>query len=168
MSTKVLNFISSQVSQIREGNISVLLRKLKYLTFVILSIPAALVVRIIKPIIFIRFCFFPSQRMGAFIMLEIHLCELKAGLHGKRIFDVYFHDDENSVGNQQLKKMYERNYFFWSFGRYIARAIKLIPGGKAHALALMEEKDLYDVVSSLKPNISFTPEEEKFGEGVTL
>lgn len=134
------------------------------LVVVALAIMAIILVRILRPVIIIRFGGLPTQRLGAFaISPETYLCERDAGFHPKRSFDIFYHHSQTC--NEQLKKMWSRRLKTFWLARYLARANIFLPGGDAHKITWRreQERDVYGLLADSDVHISFTVEEERIG-----
>lgn len=167
---KPLNFIQSQLDQIRKGGLPVLLRKsstlirrLCEIPLIMLAIPVALVVRILRPWLTVRFGFLHSERIGHFAYdTELYLCERDTGMDGSQNFDVFYY--VGKISNYQLKKMWDRSLRLWSFAKWIDKANRLLPGWQSQVIAMSSTRDIHGLLGRNPPHISFTAEEEKLGQ----
>ena len=65
------------------------------------------IVRLIRPLIVIRFGHMVTERIGHLAMnTEIYKCEIEAGLHQDKTLDIFYHRE--LVCNQQLRNMWDR------------------------------------------------------------
>ena len=88
-------------------------RKFCKILTVLLIIPLVLLVRILRPLILIRFGMIDSDRIGAISSkLELYLCKKEIDKHN-RIFDLFCY--LRPVSNKQLMKMYSRILNITSF-----------------------------------------------------
>ena len=104
---QILNFLSLQIRYLRQGGPPVLLRKARTL-FVVLAeflllTPSVLAVRLLRPLVVIRFGPLRSERIGHFAgNTELYLCERDTDKSNTRTFDFFYHG--GPICNQQLKK----------------------------------------------------------------
>jgi putative glycosyltransferase (TIGR04372 family) len=160
----VYSFISRQVDQIGAGGFLILLGKaytLLTLLITFLLIPLILTVRIVRPLILIRFGRLRSYRIGHFSAnTEYYLCNKELSVH-KRTFDLFYCIPP--VCNIQLKKMYGRIINISRFNALLYRCNRMLPGYKDHEVPLGEWRDVNNLLERTKPHISFTNEEERRG-----
>jgi len=174
--SKIHCFIDSQIRQIRNGGISVLMRKIgKSVVFVIrciLAVPSALVIFLLRPLLLVRFVKLDTERIGHFTsMMEMYFYGRSIGLHPEKKFDVFYHG--SNVCNVQLRKMLSLKVFvfpFLKFAWYLDSVVFLLCNcfldGKRHVIILKEDLpntfcDLY----CLPPCLDFSKEEKKHAEG---
>lgn len=94
--TEIINFIKSQIKQIKLLNIQIIIYKVKKLIFclsifglLLIFFPIYLCIRIISKYILIRFSFLPSQSIGHLIIdVNLYLCSLKKNSFFK--FDFFY------------------------------------------------------------------------------
>jgi len=168
---KSVSFLNRQFKQISVGGWSVFFRKpLKLISPVcetILLLPAALavlIVRALSPFVIIRFGHLDSGRIGHFAAnTEVYLCERDAGMHGKRVVDIFYH--RLPACNEQLKKMWDRVLPVFNLASLLDRVNRFIPGGREHIIPRRDhqDRDIYGLVSRTKPHLSFTHAEESLG-----
>lgn len=171
------NFIKRQLFQIEQGGRKVLVRKFKLLfrkifklPLYIFAIPAVLIMRLIKPLLLVRFGGINSTRIGHFASnTELYLCELEAGINvpNQRHIDL-FYMGYKSICNQQLAIMWQRLLRIlpaWIMGPII-RVNRIIPGGKAHEIGnnTQNDRDVHNLLDRFPPHLQFTTEEEMRGE----
>ena len=63
---KIVGYIVQQIRGIQGGGPSVYFKKLKALFFIVLSLPIILLIRLLRPLIIIRFGLLVGQRIGHF------------------------------------------------------------------------------------------------------
>lgn len=172
---RVLSFLRRQVGQIEEGGLPVLLRKGRWLLYLLLlfvltllMVPIFLVVRALRPVVVIRFGPLISSRVGHFAgNTEVYLCERDAGMHsihGRRTFDIFYH--ASSICNHQLKKMWDRTLHVSRFAGSLDRLNRYLPGGEDHRILMpSNDRDIHGLLARTRPHLSFTPEEEHLGRG---
>ena len=157
-------FIRYHASQIKQGGLPVLLRKVKEFLLLLLSIPVVLVVRALRPLVLIRFKPLPSKLFGSFLhQTELYLCWRDAGLEKKRTFDVFYHNGQPC--NTQLKKMWDRRLHVSRFAEPVAIVNHFIPGGKSHVIPwpTYNDVEIHLLLPRTPAYLSFTPEEERLG-----
>jgi putative glycosyltransferase (TIGR04372 family) len=132
---------------------------------VALAVLPVILVRLIRPIVLIRFGGLPTQRIGAFaVSTETYLCERDAGMHAKRSIDIFYHHAQTC--NEQLKKMWNRRLTVSWLALFLARANLWLPGGSAHKVPWrrQQERDVYGLLAETPIHVSFTDEEERAGQ----
>lgn len=166
---EIKKFIKHQVETISDGGSPIFLRKLKRIICFILLIPTAifviLLIRIIRPIILVRFGPLISFRIGHYAAnTEIYLCKREAGMERPKVVDFFFHLPV--ICNEQLKKMWDRSSLnICSFTEWLYYANQILPGGKKHVLDLREscDYDTSNLIPQFQPHITFTECEESAG-----
>lgn len=161
---RAVAFLLRQGKDIRQGGMRSLVRKC--VTFVEggLSIIVVLAVRILRPLVVIRFKQLHSSKIGPFAAnTEVYLCERDAGMHGQRTIDLFYH--QPTVCNRQLKKMWDRTLHVTWFAGSIDRANRLLPGGGDHVVRWRRDadRDIHGLLGRMQPHLNFTAEEEHLG-----
>ena len=95
--TRIRLFLSRQINQIKEGRWVVIKQKLRKLTnailiapIIIITIPIVIILRLIKPILWVRVGYFWAFRIGHFVFdVEYYLSEKKLGLHPNKVIDIF-------------------------------------------------------------------------------
>lgn len=129
-------------------------------------LPFVIIMRIIRPLFWIRFVDLHAGRIGhCAANTEVYLYERNAGLHDPKTKDIFYYDPP--VCNRQLLKMWSRiipvtgSHFICS----IVWANSVIPGGKAHELMKLNgERDVHGLIDTSKQLLYFAPEEEDQGQ----
>ena len=153
-----------QFAELRDGGLSVLLRKLRTLVDTILAVPAVLLMRLVRPLLTIRVGPLSSSRIGPFSAhVELYLCERDAGLHGQRTLDLFFH--ARPVCNRQLQAMWERTLPVSRFAAALARVNRWFPGADAHRIPMQPngERDIRGLFATGTQHLAFTAEERRRG-----
>ena len=83
-------FVHQNINHVRQGGVSVLLRKIRKLfreamsvPLVLTAIPVVIVIRFLAPLLIIRFGKLRGDRIGHFAgNTELYLCERDMGMHG--------------------------------------------------------------------------------------
>jgi putative glycosyltransferase (TIGR04372 family) len=139
-----------------------------------------LIIRLLRPLVVIRVSAMHSSHIGAFAAnTEIYLCEKDAGLHGKRIVDVFYHyyghsgtsEVNQRACNQQLAKMWDRTLYINRFARWVDRVNHLLPGAESHKVSWrghMGDMDIHYLLPKSQPHLSFTKDEERRAKDALL
>jgi len=160
-------FLEWQLAQIRSGGVTVLLAKILRFVILVLVVPIAAIVWLLRPLVLIRFGRLLSQRIGHFAgNTELLLCERDADLSGGGPkYDFFFHTAP--VCNQQLKVMWERVLQVTPFAEYLYSLNCLVPWGSPHVLPLglakQDDRDVYGLLEHTGPHLSFSQGEERSG-----
>ena len=128
------------------------------------AIPIVMVVRILRPIVLIRFRQHYTSSIGRLAPYpEIFMCERDSKLHGKRVIDLFYHS--RNVSNYQLKKMIDRRLFAHPLIKPLDQANQLLPGGGAHIVPwrVDGDRDIHGLLSTLPTHLYFTGEEQRRG-----
>ena len=166
---KIQGMVRRQWEQIQTGGIRILVRKVSEFVFLLAALPVVLIVRLLRPLILIRFRPLVSDRIGHFAAnTEVYLCEKALGMHGKNVFDIFYHNrySHSIISNLQLKKMWDRTIPTMTFARSIDRANRLFPGWEQHEIPCRDSqhRDIYGTLAKTKTHLSFTPDEELRGQ----
>jgi putative glycosyltransferase (TIGR04372 family) len=129
----------------------------------LLAVPVVLLVRVLRPLVMIRFGGLPSEGLGPLaLVMELYLCERDAGVHGRRTLDLFFRKPQ--VCNRQLEAMWLRAVPVHRFARAVARINEWFPGGQCHRLPFGKiPLDIYGLMPTSRLHLSFTPDEEQRG-----
>jgi putative glycosyltransferase (TIGR04372 family) len=104
--------------------------KLKYAINGIWAVPLVFLVRLIRPLILIRFGFINSVRIGHFVPDGSMHYVNNLNKETNRIIEVFWVDSR--VSNEQWLKMLKRNLHIYNWSKMLDWANQIIPGGKAH------------------------------------
>src|SRR4030042_4086159 len=133
-------FINYHIGQIKQGGLTVMLRKIRRFLALLLSIPAVLLIRALRPLVLIRIGPLKSAVIGYLAANpELYLCRRDAGIENKRAFDIFYH--LTPVSNQQLKKMWDRTLRVWRLAGPVDVLNGALPGGKIHSIPLQQFRD---------------------------
>ena len=127
--------------------------------------PIVLFVRLLRPLVLIRFGALRSNVFGLLAFeTEIYLCERDAGMHGKRVLDLFYH--LSPICNQQLKKMWDRALPVSRLAAWLYKVNHKLPGGAIHVIprCTEQERDVHGLLARTQPHISFTAKEERQGQ----
>ena len=173
-----IRFIRRQVREIRDGGLLILRQKsapyvlriremLLVMLMLPLILPIVIMVRLLRPLITIRFGSLETSRIGHFAgKTEIYLCERDMGIHGDKVFDIFYHG--RPTCNRQLKKMWDRTkgLHISGFAYHIDMLNRLLPGGKKNMSPwrdASQDRDIYGSLEQMPSHISFTSEEKGAG-----
>ena len=127
------------------------------------ALVAVCIVRLLRPVVVIRFGKLISTRIGHFAgNTELYLCERDMGLHGNKTFDIFYHSEP--VCNQQLAKMWGRVLRIYRYVYVLYKVNRWLPSYKMHEVPMPSDRDTKNLLSRTRPHISFTPEEELAGK----
>jgi putative glycosyltransferase (TIGR04372 family) len=174
MKQYLISFLKSQYGSLYDpqtGKISiyVLFAKIKILITLPITIVIVGFIRLIKPLILVRFGRIGTGRIGHFsIDPELYLCRRDAEMCGKKIYDIFYFT--GYFGNQQLKKMWKRTLSSSFFANPVDKINRLFPGWNKHVITLQEGYmalksygDPEGLLESMPRHLYFTPEEEDWG-----
>lgn len=152
----------------RRINMRLFFRKILTFSLVILpailAIPIVIIIRLLRPIVLVRFIGLSSSRIGHFAAdTELYLCEQDAGMHGKRTLDFFYYSWPVYVCNQQLKKMWARVLDVSSFACVLAKANSWLPGYEVHATPRYLTTDVHNLFGRIPSHLYLTSAEERRG-----
>jgi putative glycosyltransferase (TIGR04372 family) len=130
---------------------------------IILAVPFVLIVRLIRPLILIRFGPLRSGIIGHGVFdPEYYLCERE--LEKVRSIDCFYFETPYHV-NEQWAMMLKRNLRVNFVFQYIDRANSLIPGGEVHHKKSSDtaSRDIKGYLYKTEPHFDFTFEEKNKG-----
>lgn len=146
-----------------------LLRKMKLALLIFLAVPFALVLRLIRSWLLVRWGGMISVYLGHFAAnTELYLCERDACINApKRRHVDLFYMAYRPICNQQLAKMWKRVLRVWPSWvlDHISRVNRLIPGGAVHEIGnnTQRDRDVHNLLDRFPPHLEFTHEEEACG-----
>jgi putative glycosyltransferase (TIGR04372 family) len=164
---RVIHFISWQVKQIQEEGAPALYRKFGKVAGGLLAVIPVIFVRLIRPLILVRFGVLNSHRIGHFSFdVEMYLCEREVGLQNKEALDFFGYGE--FICNAAFKTMCERVLTVVSFAKHCDRLNRLLPGGETHTVSILsnaqhDSRDVQGLLLRTKPHVNFTEEEERRG-----
>lgn len=137
-------------------------------------IPVVLVLRLLRPLVWIRFGWLQTHKIGHLpLEAEFYLCERRAGLQPAGAVDLFFDRErgDGEVCNKQAMTMVERHLRVNPFVKYLWQANKRLPGAEAyivHIRAREEDsvRDRHGLFERLPVQIDFTPEERRQGQAM--
>jgi len=162
--TIIKTFLSQKLNQIREKGLAAVLLKLSVnLTISIVLVPVVLIVRLLRPVILIRFGMLPSQRIGHFAgNTEMILCERDYTNNDQKSCDLFY--CRGFVSNYQLKRMWKRKLHIYPFVFYLSVLNKLLPGGDVHNIKLPSNRYKAKYLSLHGKHLDFTSKEKLLGK----
>ena len=163
-------FLGRQAAEIHCEGLRAVLRKVRTGLAMVLAGPVVLVVRLLRPVLLVRFGPLRSERFGHFAAnTELYLCRRDAGLDDKRAVDIFYCNFH--VCNQQLRKMWARTIRVWQIARSADELNRRLPGGSAHVIPwpYHGDRDIEGppgregLLPQSRIHLSFTGEEEQRG-----
>ena len=129
----------------------------------LLALPFVILIRIIRPMIWIRWI--PvSERIGHGIgNIDVYLLERRAGRQSSKAVDIFYPDRPWKI-NRQLVNMWKRIIPLYDFVYWIAWANWGNPILVAHYYnPPIGDRDIYGLSNDTPPPVSFTNKEEEHG-----
>lgn len=156
-----------QLQQIRDEGFPALRRKTGKVVWGLLAVIPVLLVRLIRPVLWIRFGLLTSQRIGHFVTdAEFYLCEREVGMQNPKAIDIFGFGE--AICNAHLKVMCNRVLHIHNFVKHLCRVNRFIPGGSKNDIRIVSSesygsRDVEGLLQRTKPHLSFTSEEEREG-----
>ena len=174
---RIRNVFSKHITEIREGGITVMYRKIKVLfrrvfnhPQYIIALPIVILIRLISPWYLIRFGSLISSRIGHFAAnTEIYLCEREEGINvpDRQHLDIFFFALK-PLSNEQLAKMWKRTLRIWPAWIIapVSRVNEILPGGAKHQVGqnTQNDRDVHNLLDKYPAHLRFTKEEENIGQ----
>jgi len=173
-SIKEKSFWIRQYSHLKEDGFSALLRKLITLTrpiiiflLSLICIPLVIIIRLIKPIYWIRFGWFFSSRIGHFAFdVEYYLSERELRLHPEKANDIFFYR-WGKPANIYFSKLVKEHLNIGSWVEPLFIANNFIYRGSTHkvlpAVINSGSRDIKGILTQVKPQLYFSDEETVLG-----
>lgn len=145
------------------------------LPFFIFSIPIVLIIRIVRPILLIRFQGLVSSRIGHLAgNTELYLCEKDEKINIPKYYNYIdiFYPRYSPICNNYLLKMWKREILI--LPRYLIHPINWInskiPGGEIHIIGenTQHDRDVLNLLDKHPPHLKFTIEEEELGQNLLI
>jgi len=136
------------------------------------SIPLVLLIRLLRPLVWVRFGWLHTHKIGHLpLEPEYYLCERLAGIQPRGTVDL-FYDRERGDGlvcNAQAMAMTERHLRVWPFVKYLWMANKRLPGAETHIVHIRARdqhsvRDPEGLFDRFPVQIDFTAEERRRGQ----
>ena len=133
----------------------------KAISILFIFTPICVLIRILKPIKFIRVGTLHDNRIGHFVInVELYLCEKEHGIQPQNSIDIFFHGDE--VCNFQLLKMWKRVLPISRIARYIHFTFTNLFFGQEHIITTTQsDRDVFGLMEKSKVHLQFTGEEDE-------
>jgi putative glycosyltransferase (TIGR04372 family) len=129
----------------------------------LLALPFVFLMRVLRPIIWIRLIGIPEQIGHALGNTDTYLLERRAGLHPSTAVDI-FYPDRPWKFNRQVIKMWKRLIPLYGPVYWIAWANMEIPGFEPHHFIPPHfDRDIYALSDDTPPSVSFNRKEEDRG-----
>ena len=159
---KIIVFVIKQFEGLVKGGRAVVWWKLKFLLLLPLAIPIVLIIRLICPIVKIRFRPLNSPRIGHFAAnTEMYLCERDVGFHGKGSVDIFY--NLPGICNNFLKKKWDDKLHVIPAAMAADRVNRLIPGGNSHIVPMPLDIDMQGLMARIPPHLCLTEDEKRRG-----
>lgn len=154
--------------------VKIAMHRLKRLPYVLLimplvfiSMPVVLVLRLLKPWIWIRFGYFWGNRIGHFVFdVEYYLCERKLGMHPAEAVDIFCYR-WGKPANTFFSRMCKRQLRVRNWSEFLFTANRWLPGGSKHeilpALKRVGSRDTRGLFHQTNHQLYFTDEENLQG-----
>ena len=162
-------FIRKQIYDARQFGPQILIKRgylaSKIIIGLLLAVVPLIVVRLLRPVVVLRFGKLISHRIGPYVAEpEVYLSELEAGMHGGRFIDI-FHN-ERFISNSQVKIMWGRTLKVVQPTSYIALLNDLVPRGGIHKIPWRsyQQRDNYGTFAQSETHLKFSPQEEEIAE----
>jgi putative glycosyltransferase (TIGR04372 family) len=173
---RIRNVFSKHISQIREGGIIVMYRKIKVLfrcvfqlPQYIIALPIVILMRLMSQWYLIRLGSLISSRIGHFSAnTEIYLCEREEGINvpNRPHLDIFFFGHK-PLCNKQLAKMWKRTLRIWPswIVAPVNRVNEILPGGANHQVGrnTQSDRDVHNLLDKYPAHLKFTKEEKNKG-----
>jgi putative glycosyltransferase (TIGR04372 family) len=167
---QIEGFWAHQFRQIKEEGAGALLRKLNTLArpvfifvFSLICIPLVLIIRLIKPMYWVRFGWFYASRIGHFAFdVENYLVERQLDLHPDKANDIFFYR-WGRPANSYFSELVKDRLFLGRWVEPLFVANNWIPGGNCHkvlpAYVSCGSKDIKGLFTRVGPQLEFSNEE---------
>lgn len=153
-------FAKAHASDVVQGGVPVLRRKLKVLRTLAPAVSLAVLAWLARPLLVIRLVSFYSSRIGHFAdNTDIHFCERMAGLVPRNVIERYVYDE--TVANEQLARMWNRSLCVPRDSATYRRVFQLIPEPHRHFSRMEKALDTKGVRQCFGPFLSFTRSERE-------
>ena len=125
--------------------------------------PLALIMRLIRPIVWFRFREIFASRLGHLAgTIDVYVCQRDAAVPKGRVIELIYWFDEPC--NKFLAQMWERTQPIFPLARHIDRANKLLPGQNKHSVPFHGGNDRSGALNNAREIVSLTEQEIAQGE----
>ena len=140
--------------------------------WIVLScVPIVLLLRLIRPLVWVRFGWLQTHKIGHLpLEVELYLCERKAGIQPQDTIDLFFdrRRGDGKVCNQFAMNMADRSVRIFPWAKFLAGANEKLPHPERHAIYIKarEQNSVRDkdgLFSRFPVQIPLTPAEEERG-----
>ncbi len=129
----------------------------------LLALPFVFLMRVLRPIIWIRLIGVPEMIGHGLGNTDVYLLERRAGLYPSNAVDI-FYPDRPWKCNRQMIKMWKRLVPLYDLVYWIAWANMEIPGFEPHQfIPPHSDLDIYGLTNDAPPPVSFSGKEEDRG-----
>lgn len=161
--TNAVDFMSSQVSQIKQGGFKVAVQKCGEAALMLLTAPLVLIIVLIRPLVLFRFGVPDVTRIGSFaINLEAYLCWREQIYFARHMIDVV--GCPRITCNRQLQAMWERTNllpFNANFCFVMERACRFWTRDQMHSITMHASN--FVLLATAKPHLVFSSSEKLRG-----
>jgi len=134
----------------------------------VLLLPLYVLIRIIRPIVLIRFGSLKSYRIGHFAgNIEMYMCERDHGIQPKNVYDIFYIDPKSNgfVCNRQLLKMWKRIVNVNQIALYLNMINLRMSNGGEHIIKTTDtDKDVFGLMEKTPVHLYFTSGEKLKGK----
>ena len=139
------------------------------ITIYFFAILIVILIRLVRPMVLIRYGNLFSYRIGHFAgNTELYLCEKDARINTPQKFTLDLFYIENPISNQQLLKMWKRLLIIIPSGLLFRVKIinELLPGWKIHEVGhnANMDRDIFNLLDKYPSHLKFIAEEEIKGQ----
>ncbi len=100
-----------------------------------ICVPLVLLVRLLRPLVLIRFGNFRNYTLGMFaVHAETYLCDRQLNIVRSKVIDVFCH--VQPPANRRLDRIVERNFLVTPAAKYLYAVNSRLPGAQAHICEL--------------------------------
>lgn len=161
--------VYSRIRNLLLGEKYFIFKILSYSALFILSLPIILLIRLIRPLILIRFGELMSSRIGHLAAnTELYLCEKEASINRPNIFYIdIFYTSHLPICNDYLLRKWRKIINIWP--RWLIYPLNvlnnIIPFGETHKIGnnLSHDRDILNLLDKYPIHLKFTSQEEKLG-----
>ena len=128
-----------------------------------IGLPFALLIRLLKPIIFIRIGNLNASKIGPLSARpELYLCEKEKGIQPQNSYDLFIISEDNLICNGQLLKMWKRKLTVFNFLTPIYKVFKWLSLFNDHLIEVTNAaRDVHGLLDVSNIHLEFLTEEIK-------
>jgi len=143
------------------GLFKALLLAMKKVAAEVISFPICILIRLIKPLIFIRIGSLNGEKIGPFASQpELYLCEKDNGIQPKNTWDMFFSDKNSYACNHQLLTMWKRVLRVFEPSKHLCKMMGRLLFGQEHIIRTTSgSRDLHGLLEKSNIHLKFLPEE---------